>query len=138
MPGLTSRPAIITINLSRFILQKPKFALPSFFALIKSTFFFSGVNNGDKSGKTPLHTAILAKQFTIIDRLLECGADVTIKDDAGDTALHTAIRVGSERLVLVGIISHITWKLKQIITTKIIRKKKTSFQTKIVFSARCL
>ena len=70
--------------------------------------FFPAVNNTDKSGKTPLHTAILAKQFRIVDRLLECGADVTIKDDAGDTALHTAIRVGSERLVLVSIRSHIT------------------------------
>ena len=71
--------------------------------LMKSPLFFLGVNNGDKSGKTPLHTAILSKQFRIVDRLLECGADVTIKDDAGDTALHTAIRVGSERLVLVSI-----------------------------------
>ena len=63
----------------------------------------SAINNGDKSGKTPLHTAILSKQFKIVDRLLECGADVTIKDDAGDTALHTAIHVGSERLALVSI-----------------------------------
>lgn len=69
--------------------------------------FYSGVNNRDKSGKTPLHTAILSKQFKIVDRLLECGADVTIKDDAGDTALHTAIRVGSERLVLVSISAHV-------------------------------
>ena len=59
------------------------------------------VNNKDKSGKTPLHTAILSKQFRIVDRLLESGADVTITDEAGDTALHTAIHVGSEKLVLV-------------------------------------
>lgn len=38
-----------------------------------------------------------------------------MKDDAGDTALHTAIRVGSETLVLVSINCHITWKLKQIL-----------------------
>ena len=63
--------------------------------------YFADVNNGDKSGKTPLHTAILSKQFRIVDRLLDCGADVTITDDAGDTALHTAIHVGSEKLVLV-------------------------------------
>lgn len=61
------------------------------------------VNNKDKSGKTPLHTAILSKQFRIVDRLLESGADVTITDEAGDTALHTAIHVGSEKLVLVSI-----------------------------------
>ena len=35
--------------------------------------------------------------------LLEHNADVTLKDDAGDTVLHTAIRVGSERLVQVRI-----------------------------------
>lgn len=72
-------------------------------------FFLSAINNGDKSGKTPLHTAILSKQFKIVDRLLECGADVTRKDDAGDTALHTAIRVGSERLVLVSINNNVQW-----------------------------
>lgn len=73
--------------------------------------YFADVNNGDKSGKTPLHTAILSKQFRIVDRLLECGADVTITDDAGDTALHTAIHVGSEKLVLVSMRrqSHRTW-----------------------------
>ena len=74
-----------------------------------SNFFLSAINNGDKSGKTPLHTAILSKQFKIVDRLLECGADVTRKDDAGDTAVHTAIRVGSERLVLVSINNNVQW-----------------------------
>lgn len=61
------------------------------------------INRQDKSGKTPLHTAILSNQFRIVSKLLESGADVTISDDAGDTVLHTAIRVGSERLVLVSI-----------------------------------
>lgn len=59
------------------------------------------INRQDKSGKTPLHTAILSKQFHIVDKLLESGADVTINDDAGDTPLHTAIHVGSDKLVLV-------------------------------------
>ena len=59
------------------------------------------INRQDSSGKTPLHTAILSSQYSIVNKLLECGADVTINDDAGDTVLHTAIRVGSERLVLV-------------------------------------
>lgn len=76
---------------------------------IEYVIFLSAINNGDKSGKTPLHTAILSKQFKIVDRLLECGADVTRKDDAGDTALHTAIRVGSERLVLVSINNNVQW-----------------------------
>ena len=70
-------------------------------------FHFSGVNAADKSGKTPLHTAILSKQNRIVDRLLEYGADVTINDDAGDTPLHTAIHVGSERLVLVSMHSQL-------------------------------
>lgn len=59
------------------------------------------INRQDKSGKTPLHTAILSKQYHIVDKLLESGADVTINDDAGDTPLHTAIHVGSDKLVLV-------------------------------------
>ena len=60
------------------------------------------INRQDKSGKTPLHTAILSSQHTIVNKLLESGADVTITDDAGDSVIHTAIRVGSEKLVQVG------------------------------------
>lgn len=66
-------------------------------------FSLTGVNNKDRSGKTPLHTAILSKQFKVVDMLLQYGADVTVTDDAGDTPLHTAIYVGSERLVMVSI-----------------------------------
>ena len=69
------------------------------------TFFHmrcTDINRQDKSGKTPLHTAILSSQYSIVDKLLESGADVTITDDAGDYVIHTAIRVGSERLVQVG------------------------------------
>jgi len=103
--GPAPYPGVITITFGRLILQKPEFTN-------EVNAFFPGVNNGDKSGKTPLHTAILSKQLRIVDRLLECGADVTIKDDAGDTALHTAIRVGSEKLVLVSVRSNISWKLR--------------------------
>ena len=60
------------------------------------------INRQDSSGKTPLHTAILSSQYNIVNKLLESGADVTITDDAGDSVIHTAIRVGSERLVQVG------------------------------------
>ena len=60
------------------------------------------INRQDKSGKTPLHTAILSSQYSIVNKLLESGADVTITDDAGDSVIHTAIRVGSEKLVQVG------------------------------------
>ena len=60
------------------------------------------INRQDKSGKTPLHTAILSSQHSIVNKLLESGADVTITDDAGDSVIHTAIRVGSEKLVQVG------------------------------------
>ena len=60
------------------------------------------INRQDKSGKTPLHTAILSSQYGIVNKLLESGVDVTITDDAGDSVIHTAIRVGSERLVQVG------------------------------------
>lgn len=71
-------------------------------ALYFSHAFFIDVNRQDNSGKTPLHTAILSSQYSIVNKLLESGADVTITDDAGDSVIHTAIRVGSERLVQVG------------------------------------
>ena len=63
---------------------------------------YTDINRQDKSGKTPLHTAILSSQHSIVNKLLESGADVTITDDAGDSVIHTAIRVGSEKLVQVG------------------------------------
>ena len=68
-------------------------------------FFFythsKDTNRQDNSGKTPLFTAILSKQFRIVDELLKNDADVAITDDAGDTPLHAAVHVGSEKLVLV-------------------------------------
>ena len=73
----------------------------SLFSNIKGSAYLPDVNTKDKSGKTPLHTAVLSTQQRIVERLLECSADVTKTDDAGHTALHTAIRVGSESLVLV-------------------------------------
>ena len=70
-------------------------------------------NKQDRSGKTPLHTAILSKQYNIVDKLLRFGADVTICDDTGDTPLHTAIHVGSEKLVMVSMPLSLTSELPQ-------------------------
>ena len=74
------------------------FSLFALFFTLRST----DINRQDNSGKTPLHTAILSNQFSIVTKLLASGADVTITDDAGDSVMHTAIRVGSETLVQVG------------------------------------
>ena len=74
------------------------FSLFALFFTLRST----DINRQDNSGKTPLHTAILSNQFSIVNKLVASGADVTITDDAGDSVMHTAIRVGSETLVQVG------------------------------------
>ena len=55
----------------------------------------------DEFGRTPLHNAILGKQFRIVELLLSRGANVEVQDERGDTPLHTAVRVGDERILQV-------------------------------------
>ncbi|KAJ7373027.1 Transient receptor putative cation channel sub A member 1 [Desmophyllum pertusum] len=53
----------------------------------------------DKSGRTPLHLAILGRHVKIIEMLLEAGADTSLLDESQDAPLHMAVRTGDENLV---------------------------------------
>ena len=69
--------------------------------------FFSDVNLLDKSGRTPIHNAILGRHVKIMEMLLEAGADTTRLDESQDAPLQTAVRSGDENLVRVGILPSI-------------------------------
>lgn len=49
--------------------------------------------------QTPLHLAVHTKQPEIVHRLVEAGADVTVRDKQGNTPLHIACRNGQENIV---------------------------------------
>ncbi|KAL9951639.1 hypothetical protein ACROYT_G044341 [Oculina patagonica] len=53
----------------------------------------------DKSGRTPIHNAILGRHVIIMEMLLEAGADTTRLDESQDAPLQTAVRTGDENLV---------------------------------------
>ncbi|XP_078354244.1 transient receptor potential cation channel subfamily A member 1-like [Oculina patagonica] len=53
----------------------------------------------DKSGRTPVHNAILGRHVTIMEMLLEAGADTTRLDESQEAPLQTAVRTGDENLV---------------------------------------
>lgn len=55
----------------------------------------------DEFGRTPLHNAILGKQLRIVEILLNRGAGVQEQDERGDTPLHTAVRIGDEKILQV-------------------------------------
>ena len=57
----------------------------------------------DKSGRTPIHNAILGRHVKIIEMLLEAGADASLLDESHDAPLHTAVRTRDENLVKVGV-----------------------------------
>ncbi|KAL9951616.1 hypothetical protein ACROYT_G044315 [Oculina patagonica] len=57
------------------------------------------VNLMDKSGRTPIHNAILGRHVRIMEMLLEAGADTTRLDESQDAPLQTAVRSGDETLV---------------------------------------
>jgi ankyrin repeat protein len=52
------------------------------------------INEQDRFGATPLHSAIAYKNREAIHVLLDHGADVTIQDNDGSTPLHYAIEHG--------------------------------------------
>ena len=63
--------------------------------------FIADIGVTDEFGRTPLHNAILGKQLGIVEILLNKGADVQAQDERKDTPLHTAVRVGDERILQV-------------------------------------
>ncbi|TMW56974.1 hypothetical protein Poli38472_002899 [Pythium oligandrum] len=53
------------------------------------------------AGQTPLHRAVKGRKAAMLSLLLSMGADMTIKDDSGKTAMHLAVEAGAFELFLV-------------------------------------
>lgn len=53
----------------------------------------------DKDGYTPLHKAVLKNKIKVVELLLAKGADVSIKDKKGKTALDYATKNKNKRLI---------------------------------------
>ena len=45
----------------------------------------------DDTGRTPLHLALLCRQYALARQLVEAGAKVTLADNAGMTPLHVLV-----------------------------------------------
>ena len=52
----------------------------------------SGINKQDKYGRTALHYAVVQVLPEVVKYLVEAGADLSVKDERGDTALEYALR----------------------------------------------
>ncbi|KAJ8669925.1 hypothetical protein QAD02_001184 [Eretmocerus hayati] len=59
------------------------------------------------SGYTPLHCAVLFGCIEVVEFLLHCGADITIKDAKGMTALHLADHLRNEAIIDLILAAHI-------------------------------
>ncbi len=57
------------------------------------------VNAKDKSGETPLFSAVLADDNDVAKFLIDKGADVSAKDNSGDTPLHAVMSRGENDVV---------------------------------------
>lgn len=57
------------------------------------------VNAKNAQGRTALHEAVI-HDFSFLERLLQCGADTTITDNAGKTAIDYAVAAGDDRMIL--------------------------------------
>ena len=66
-----------------------------------STVLLTDLSATDEFGRTALHNAILGKHLRIVQMLLSKGANVQVQDERGDTPLHTAVRVGDEKILQV-------------------------------------
>ena len=66
-----------------------------------STVLLTDLSATDEFGRTALHNAILGKHLRIVQMLLSKGAHVQVQDERGDTPLHTAVRVGDEKILQV-------------------------------------
>lgn len=58
-------------------------------------------NTVDKNGNTPLHTAVISKQYNLAFLLLKRGADVNYKNKYGKTPLHFAVILGELELTML-------------------------------------
>lgn len=53
------------------------------------------VNNTNHKKQTPLHCAVYRSSLTIIDLLIDKGAQINVQDDTGRTPLHSAVVLGN-------------------------------------------
>ncbi|ERE78836.1 proto-oncogene c-Rel [Cricetulus griseus] len=56
--------------------------------------------------QTPLHLAVITGQTRVVSFLLQVGADPTLLDRHGDSAVHLALRAGAEALGLLQVLLH--------------------------------
>lgn len=56
--------------------------------------------------QTPLHLAVITGQTRVVSFLLQVGADPTLLDRHGDSAVHLALRAGAEALGLLQALLH--------------------------------
>ena len=69
------------------------------FALIELYHEFNLLNLQNELFQTPLHLAVLTCLSGVVDKLVQCGADVFMRDQQGNTALHIACRLGNKDIV---------------------------------------
>jgi ankyrin repeat protein len=70
--------------------------LPSAEALLKAGAY---INARDRAGRTPLMYAVRHKQRATVNFLLQHGADASLKDNNGATALDLATQLGFTDIV---------------------------------------
>lgn len=67
----------------------------------------------NEPGLTPLmHATIKSSRFNIAKLLIECGADINLQDDYGNTALHYAISYNREKIVKLLLDNHADINIK--------------------------
>ncbi len=77
------------------------------------------VNSVDEHGMTALHYAVQNfyiyrdEPLALVEKLLDCGADVELADQKGDTPYTVAMKHGSKEIVLGG------EKLRELVQTKL-------------------
>ena len=57
------------------------------------------INLSNEEGNTPVHSAIINGNLTIIKSLIDAGACINIKNNRGDTALNTAMESGNDQII---------------------------------------
>lgn len=60
----------------------------------KEGFFAPNINLRNYSSQTPLHIAVIQKNEVVVRNLLRHGAQLTLKDNDGNTPLHLSIKYG--------------------------------------------
>lgn len=53
------------------------------------------------SRQTPLHLAVITRQEAVVEDLLRAGADLTLLDRSGNSALHLAAKGGHDEILSI-------------------------------------